>query len=191
MKQVFVNPLRSVLGVKAYDNYFSYRDRRGVLDVWFQPPLELLESMFNPVMSLQIQQATIVPGAARGHHYHPYEKAIDCFHLEAGKIALGFESINGEIQELYSFAPGTVVFFPPFVAHTAWNVGDTLLQFTTFKTWNYAIDPCVVKYQIEVSSEYLSELKESTFEMPSTGMFGFDTVSPVPKQEESACYLHY
>lgn len=175
MKDIKINPKQSILGLRAYSSFVQHQDERGDFFIWFQPSVELMEEIHNPAMSIQIQQATILPNCTRGHHFHPYEKAIDCFYLETGTMVLGLESINGQVQEFYQIQPNTVCLFPAFVAHTVWNKGKDILRFTTFRTWNFSIDPCVSPYLIEASENIFEKTLQGCLTMNSKGHFGFAT----------------
>ncbi len=184
--QIFTNPPESKLGFKAYNNYFSNKNEVGELNVWLQPSSIFLENLFDNKLSLQIQQATINIGCERGNHFHPYEKAFDCFYLEKGAVILGFDNIEKQVQEFYQVQEGTVCIFPPFVAHTVWNKGVDVVRFTTFRTWNYGIKRYVTPHKILLNDSVLKEVQNSRLVLIN-GLFGFDDFLPTTQQRN---YIH-
>ncbi|EDN69195.1 hypothetical protein BGP_1079 [Beggiatoa sp. PS] len=139
---------------------------------------QILSSLSNIIdfnKSFQIQQGTINPKCARGHHYHPSDNAVDIFFFEEGKVLLALESIDGKLQELYSIKSNMVLIFPPHVSHTVWNTGDEIARFTTFKTWNYAVEPCSIDYEITVPSLQFNEAMNTTFKLAKQSEYGFNS----------------
>lgn len=175
MKEVAINPAVSVLGLKAYDNHFVHTDGRGDLTVWLQPKVSYLPEVVEGHRSFQIQRGTIAPETTRGDHFHPYDKAVDIFFLEQGDMLLALESTDGKLQELYHISSHMVLIFPPFVAHAVRNVGRSMAAFTTFKTWNYTVDPCSVDYDIAIAQEDVRRALSEDFVMPKSGEYGFDS----------------
>lgn len=171
-KEIFFNPDTSKLGFRAYKSFASETTERGSFNIWFQPPLELLNEIHNPLLSLQIKQATILPNKERGNHYHSFEKAIDCFYLEKGTAVLGLQHTNNGITEFYQIPPLSVCFFPAFIAHTVWNKGADELRFTTFRTWNYAIKKYTEPYEIYADDDTFEMALKGEINFDSNGLFG-------------------
>lgn len=169
-----INPNPSSLGLRGYCCHFRTEDRRGCLSVWLQPPPGLAAELFSGGMGLQVQHATLMPDSnPRGQHYHPHESAIDCFHLEEGEIVLALEDVGRSTRELFYFSTEIVLFFPPMVAHAVWNVGSSIVRFTALKTWNHGLVDWTLPHPFELGSSELEDAKQTVYQMPSCGYFGF------------------